>query len=93
MLEEASEYSHDGGSSYRRDYSRDGGSYGEDDDMMRYSGRRYSRDGSYGRDSYGYSRDGGRHNMVRQLEGMMDNAKTEKEREVIQRCISQIEHA
>lgn len=95
MLEEAEEYSGDGMSG-RRGYSRDGGrSYGDDDEMMRYPGRRYSRDGgdSYGRTSYGYSRDDGSRHMIRQLEGMMDNAKTEKERETIQRCISQIERA
>lgn len=93
MLDEADEYSGDGMYG-RRGYSRDGGSYGGDEEMMRYSGRRYSRDGdSYGRISYGYSRDDGRDHMIRQLEGMMGNAKTEKERETIQRCISQIERA
>lgn len=66
------------------------GSYGE---PMSYR-RGYSRTGymdggsSYRRDSMGrYSRDGGKDNMMRQLEEMMQDATSISEKNAIQRCI------
>jgi len=59
------------------------GHYSRDDDpnMERYSGRR------------AYSRDGGRERMMNQLEQMMEDAGTEKERQAIKRCMDQLETA
>ena len=54
------------------------------------SSNNYSRDGRHdGR----YSRDDGRERMMSQLEEMMDNAGSEKAREAIRRCMTQLENA
>lgn len=66
-------------------------------------GKHYVR-GHYSRDGYGdysqrrgrdgrYSRDGARDHMISQLEDLMESAGTEKEREAIRRCMSQLENA
>ena len=57
---------------------------------------RYSRDGMHdGRNGGGmYSRAGdGRERMIEEMERLMENADSEKEREAIRRCISQLEKA
>lgn len=79
---------YDGMSNARR--GRDGDSDG-----------RYSEDGSYrrGRDARGrytsrdrgYSREAEKERMIDQLEEMMDNATTEKERKAIMRCIDKLD--
>lgn len=55
---------------------------------------RYSRDGgtSYARGPR-YSRTDAKEHMINQLEAMMDDADSEKEREAIRRCIAQMEKA
>ena len=40
-----------------------------------------------------YSREDGREQMMEQLEGMMRNAGSEKEREAIRRCMEQLRGA
>lgn len=79
---DGSSYANRGRHYVRGHYSRD-------------SARRvYSRDrdrGGYSRD--GYSMDGAKEHMVQQLEAMMEDAGSDKEREAIRRCISQIETA
>lgn len=67
----------------RGHYSRDGGN------SYRGSGGGrggYSRDGDY-------SRADGKEHMMEQLETMMEDAGSEKEREAIRRCINQLENA
>lgn len=87
-------------------YSRDGdwearGSYGRESS---YAGRRgkhyvrghYSRDDGYYNDerySRRYSRDDAKGKMIEKLERIMDEADGQHEREIIERCISQIENA
>lgn len=72
----------------RGNYSRDS-SYANRE--QHYVRGHYSRDD--GRTSRGYSRADGREYMVNRLEEMMQDASSEKEREAIRRCISQIEKA
>lgn len=89
-------------------YSNDGGWMGEDSygRSASYANRgqhwvrgHYSRDDGYSRDDYsntrrgGYSRDGAKDKMIRQLEKMVDNADDETIRSTIYRCISQLENA
>lgn len=81
------------------EYSERQSSYMYDDDMSsyrrgRYSRRRGSYDGSYGENSYDGSYDGsyGRgsyrgYSRTEELENMMREAKTEKERELIRQLI------
>lgn len=57
----------------------------------------YSRDG-YARDGYSrerrmYSREGGKDRMMEEMEALMSKAGSEKEREAIRRCMSQLENA
>lgn len=77
----------DGGSSYNR-----GSSYAN-------RGKHYVR-GHYSRDGYsmevrgnrgGYSRHDAKEAMMEQMEMLMEQAGSEREREAIQRCISQLE--
>lgn len=85
MLENEGEYGYKSRASYGNDYMmRDGhdgrrGTY--------YIGGHYSR-GSGSR----YSRGDGKESMLRHMREMMEDAGTEKEREAIKRCISQIEN-
>lgn len=104
MLEESAEngysgYSEDGGWMARGVYGR-GNSY--DGGMMNNSRGSYNDDMSYARrggNSRGthyvrghYSRESGAaEDMIENLEEMMQNASSEKEREAIRKCISQIE--
>lgn len=76
-MDEGGRNSYDDGNSYRKHYVR--GHY------SRENGRGYSRGG--------YSRDGGKDQMMDQLEDMLNDAGSEKERQAIQRCISQLENA
>ena len=69
------------GSSYRR----------KRDSMGRYSRDGYSRDG-YSREGR-YSRDGAKDQMMEEMEALMDKAGSEKERQAIRRCMSQLENA
>ncbi len=86
MLEDDG-YSRDGGWEARGNYGR-GMSY--DDDGNSYAGRRRTRDGRYSRN---YSRGDAKEHMIDKLEDMMDDAESEKEREAIKRCISQLKNA
>ncbi len=85
-----------------------GGSYGQGDSYANggsYARGRGGRGNSYdgGGSSYAnrgkhyvrahYSRDDGRAYMMEQLEGMMQSAGSEKERQAIQRCMKQLEEA
>ena len=91
----------DGGYSHAIDWM-DGRVYDQDSSYAR-RGRHYVRghysrdDGEYSqrrRDSRGrYSRDGAKEHMVGQLEEIMEHAETEKEREAIRRCMTQLENA
>lgn len=82
-----SSYANRGKHYVRGHYSRDNErrAYNRDSSRGGYSRDRYSRDG--------YSMDGAKDQMVAQLESMMEDAGSEKEREAIRRCISQIETA
>lgn len=94
--------SYDGGSSYargrgrnaRRDsmgrYSRDGGSsYDDRYSEEGYSEERGGRSGMRG----GYSRDGAKDYMIEQIEEMMEEAKSPKEREALHKCMQALERA
>lgn len=95
MLEEDGEYSRAGGDweargSYGRGMSRDGGSYargGSYDDGGSYAnrGKHYVR--------AHYSRDDGKEYMMREMERIMGQAGTDEERNVIRRCMEQLERA
>ena len=95
IMSEDGEYSQAGDwEAMGRTYGR-GSSYSQRRDSM----GRYSRTGMGGGYSSargrggrrGYSRDDAKSKMMEQLEDMMEDASTEKEREAIRRCISQIE--
>ena len=86
----------EGGYSEAGDY--DGGSYNRGSS---YRGRRrdsmgrYSRDGrgGYSRDGRMYSRGDAKEHMMEQMEMLMDQAGSEREREAIRRCMGQLENA
>ena len=89
MLEE------DGGYSQAGDWEADmRGTYGRGSS---YRGRkrdsmgRYSREGRGGRG--GYSRHDAKDAMMEQMEMLMDQAGSEREREAIRRCMGQLENA
>lgn len=96
-------YSEDGGWSMRGgSYAGGGGRRGRGGSNA--GGGRGGRGGSYdGGDSYAnrgqhyvrghYSRDDGREYMMEQLESMMREAGSEKEREALRRCMTQLENA
>ena len=70
------------------------GGEGYSEDGMSYDGSSYDDGSSYARrrDSMGrYSRDGGKEDMSEKLREMMGDAKNEKEREAIRRCMSELE--
>lgn len=52
---------------------------------------RYSREGRGGRG--GYSRNDAKEAMMEQMEMLMDQAGSEREREAIRRCMGQLENA
>ena len=85
----------DGGYSQAGDWEMEGrGSYNRGSS---YRGRkrdnmgRYSREGRGGRG--GYSRHDAKEAMMEQMEALMDQAGSEREREAIRRCMGQIENA
>ncbi len=84
MLEEDGGYSQDGNweADMRGTYGRGSSYRGRKRDSM----GRYSRDGRMG----GYSRHDVKEAMMEQAREMMDNATTEREREVIRRFISEL---
>ena len=83
MSDEYGEYSRDGGDWEARGSYRDGNSYRGGSS---YAGRR--------RDSKGrYSRDGGKDEIIEHMREAMDMAESDEERQVIRRCISQLENA
>ena len=87
MLEESG-YSRDGDWDTNGTYTG-GASYAR----RRDSRGRYARD-NYSRDSYPrYSRDDAKSHMIEQLEELMGNASSEREREALRRCMEQIEKA
>lgn len=90
MLEEDGGYSRDGDWEARGSYNRGSSYRGRKRDSM----GRYSRDGRRDmREDRMYSRDGSRGRMMDHLEDMMQEAGSEKEREAIRRCMSQLENA
>ena len=85
----------DGGYSQAGDWEMEGrGSYNRGSS---YRGRkrdsmgRYSREGRGGRG--GYSRHDAKDAMMEQMEMLMDQAGSEREREAIRRCMGQLENA
>lgn len=77
-----------------RGYNEDGNSYAgrHRDSMGRYS--REGRGGDYsrrGRGGRGYSRDGGKEEMMEHVEILMDAATTEEERQAVKRFKKQLE--
>lgn len=91
MLEE------DGGYSQGGDWEIEGRAYNRGNSYARRkrdSMGRYRRDGRRDmREDRMYSRDGSRDRMMDHLEDMMQEAGSEKEREAIRRCMSQLENA
>ena len=82
------------GKMYGHSYGHMGNSMYYRDDGMSYDGSSYDDGSSYARrrDSMGrYSRDGGKEDMSEKLREMMGDAKNEKEREAIRRCMSELE--
>ena len=93
--------SYEGGSSYARGRGR--GRNARRDSMGRYSregGSSYARGGrggnqgggNYSREG-GYSRDEAKDYMMDQIEQMMEDAETPKQREALQNCIKALERA
>ena len=88
MLEDDSGYSQTGDWEIEgRAYNR-GNSYAR---RKRDSMGRYSRDGRMMRG--GYSRHDAKESMMEQMEMLMDQAGSEKEREAIRRCMNQLENS
>lgn len=84
---------YDGGNSYARR-----GRYAKRDSMGRYSRDTMHRDGMDGAMHHGMRRDGysmadAKHHMMEQLEDMMEQAETPKQKEALQRCMQAIERA
>lgn len=107
MLEDDG-YSQDGGHWTAKGTYGDGMRYDDDVSYARGRGRSAKRDsmGRYSKDSmpYDHRRDGrkmrdgysghsAKEYMIEELEEMMENANTEKERQAIKHCIQQIENA
>lgn len=69
------------GSSYARRKRDSMGRYSRDGRAMRY------------RDGRMYSRDEAKDDMMEQMEALMEQAGSEKEREAIRRCMNQLENA
>lgn len=83
-----------GGRHYvRAHYSRDSGGYGggsyESGDSYAGGGS-YGQGGSYARGG-GYSREDGKHRMMQQMEQLMQQADNDRQRDVIRRCMDQLE--
>lgn len=93
MLEEEGGYSeagYMGGGSYRGGSSYDMGESYARGGVRRDSRGRYSREGG-GYSMEGYSRDGGREYMMREMGRLMTQAGSEDERDIIRRCMEQLE--
>ena len=91
MLEETGEYSQAG------DWEMEGrGSYNRGSSYANrgkhYVRGHYSRDG-YNRDGRTYSRGGAKEHMMMELEEAMNAASNDREREVIRRCMDQLDKA
>lgn len=90
---------------YSNDYYNDGNSYARGgnmngnsnargrrrDSMGRYSRDGYSREDEYSMRRGGYSRDNEMNNLKMDLHDMLENAKSEEERRMIRKWISQVE--
>ena len=84
----------DGGYSQAGDWEIEGRAYNRGSSYARRkrdSMGRYSRDGRGGRG--GYSRHDAKEAMMEQMEMLMDQAGSEKEREAIRRCMNQLENS
>lgn len=93
MLEEGG-YSQAGDWTARVDYGHHGESYRRRDRMGRYSRDGEGYHDGMSRDSYrGYSRDGARGYMMEQLEEMMENAESSKEKDALKRCMDTLRTA
>ena len=89
MLEDGGGYSQAGDweADMRGTYGRGSSYRGRKRDSM----GRYSREGRGGRG--GYSRNDAKEAMMEQMEMLMDQAGSEREREAIRRCMGQLENA
>lgn len=88
----------DGGYSQAGDWEIEGRAYNRGSSYARRkrdSMGRYSRDGRAMRyrDDRMYSRDEAKDDMMEQMEALMAQAGSEKEREAIRRCMSQLENS
>ena len=90
----------DDGDSQAGDWDDGRGSYGRGSSYAN-RGKHYVR-GHYSREGYsnegnssrgGYSRHDAKEAMMEQMEALMDQAESEKERQAIRRCMSQLENA
>ena len=90
------------GRNARRDsmgrYSRTGGAYhdGYSEEGRHHGGDSYYERGGHSRGSSyrgGYSYDGAKEEMIEKMEEAMEMAETDRERQMIQRCIDTIENA
>lgn len=99
MLDEVSDYSE---YAERKSYSRRGASYHDnsyDDSGNSYARRRRDSMGRYARDGYdrgtsrNYSRAEAKDRIMNQIEDLMSDAQTEKERQVLQRAMQSLENA
>ena len=84
----------DGGYSQAGDWEIEGRAYNRGNSYARRkrdSMGRYSRDGRMMRG--GYSRHDAKESMMEQMEMLMDQAGSEKEREAIRRCMNQLENS
>ena len=90
----------DGGYSQAGDWDDGRGSYGRGSSYANrgkhyvqghYSREGYSNEGNSSRG--GYSRHDAKEAMMEQMEALMDQAESEKERQAIRRCMSQLENA
>ena len=84
----------DGGYSQAGDWEIEGRAYNRGNSYARRkrdSMGRYSREGRGGRG--GYSRHDAKEAMMEQMEMLMDQAGSEKEREAIRRCMNQLENS
>ena len=90
----------DGGYSQSGAWDDERGSYGRGSSYAN-RGKHYVR-GHYSREGYsnegnssrgGYSRHDAKETMMEQMEALMDQAESEKERQAIRRCMSQLENA
>ena len=76
---------------YSRDgYSRDGGSYDSGNSYGHYVRGHYSRDDGYSQRG-GYSRNSAKEQMTEQLERMLRDARSDRERKAIEKCLDEFE--